>query len=100
MRPSPLKSAAAMEVHQPVPAAANPAFSLQSSKPLPWLLWKYFTVPHSKARMRSGQPSPSTSLQRAEVTMPTSLSPGASVSVTSSKRPPRFTRRALCGGWG
>ena len=100
MRPSPLKSAAAIEVHQPLPAAAKPARSLQSSKPWPRLLWKYFTPPHSRVSSRSGHPSPSTSLQRAPVTMPTLRRPGARASVTSSKRPPRFAQRALSGGSG
>ena len=53
-----------------------PPSRVQSSKPLPWLLWKYLTLPHSRVSRRSGQPSPSTSLHRAEVTMPTSRRPG------------------------
>ena len=32
--------------------------------------------------------------------MPTSRSPGASASVTSSNRPPRLASSALCGGSG
>ncbi len=49
---------------------------------------------------KSDQPSPSTSLHSAPVTNPTSRSPGATASVTSSNLPARFASSALFGAKG
>src|ERR1039458_7022801 len=62
-------------------------------------LFPYTTLFRSVSR-RSGQPSPSTSLHNAPVTMPTSRKPGATCSVTSSNLAPRFAHRALAGERG
>ena len=84
-RPFPMKSPATMRFHQPLLFSSPGTLSRTSAPVLVFL--KIVIGIHSPTRINSGRPSPSRSCQTASVTMPTCLSMGATLSVTSVKCP-------------